>query len=605
MTALTATTFLARLPERLTPAEAELREHLLGAAYAAQRLFPPGDVVSLQQWAENRIPGELELGTDENGLVILKIFDASRSSTAKSKVVATADDTVIDSNTSNPAALKAFLQKLPQDSFEPKEEALRDAILAVLEKGPVNFIQVKRDAAVIAAAKFIPPNVALEDWIERRIGAEVTWDSEERSNNRVIRTVGDERPFQSNKEATKASFWDTLPKDSFHKDEDALRLTIFDFLAAWASQELATLSHVGNDPNVRAAIRKLLPSAIPLKEWVERRIGGELQLQQNKKGQFEIILTPIARPFMAERVALLRSRTPPPVSPPLSAPVAKAAAPKGREDRPKAREELPQDRKAIFFKQLPTDELLPAELELREVIISHLDRARGNDGINLSILGNDKVVQKLKSDFLKGVSMRDWIDRRIGGEVATKNIAHGQVQLMYRKEGVEDEDEPEVAPVTDSKATDRARPKPKEDTELKMDRTAAMEAFFASLPADGFTPEEELLREAVLQFLEEWKDSNPPTLSMAGSNSLVSDARAECLPRASGVSLRQWIDRRIGGEVATWNDRKTSEIFFGLREQWGEVADATAADDVTPASKKRKTDDYGGKGQRNGGGRWR
>eukprot|EP00438_Fugacium_kawagutii_P021410 Skav218871 [mRNA] locus=scaffold843:78268:87978:- [translate_table: standard] len=62
--------FFDRLPKKLTPVEETLRTHLREAARAAAQLLPPGNVVSLQEWVECRMPGEVELGTDDAGLAI-------------------------------------------------------------------------------------------------------------------------------------------------------------------------------------------------------------------------------------------------------------------------------------------------------------------------------------------------------------------------------------------------------------------------------------------------------------------------------------------------------------------------------------------------------
>merc|ERR1712113_387272 len=88
------------------------------------------------------------------------------------------------------------------------------------------------------------------------------------------------------------------------------------------------------------------------------------------------------------------------------------------------------------------------------------------------------------------------------------------------------------------------------------------------LPEGDFTPEEDQLRDALLVFIEGWTGVDPPTLSNAGSVPEVQEARAALLPKGCGVSLREWIDHRIGGEVETMPcGTMNAQIAIGLRGQ--------------------------------------
>ncbi|CAJ1457156.1 unnamed protein product, partial [Effrenium voratum] len=128
-------------------------------------------------------------------------------------------------------------------------ENLREAIVAAVEKGPATLAQVKRIPTVIKFTKILLPQaVALEDWIERRIGAEVAVDSDERGQ-RICRSM--HGPVAT-KEAP-PDFFSSLPKDSFLPEEERLRLAIFDFLAGWSSPDLATLNICAQHPPVAEA----------------------------------------------------------------------------------------------------------------------------------------------------------------------------------------------------------------------------------------------------------------------------------------------------------------------------------------------------------------
>lgn len=252
--------------------------------------------------------------------------------------------------------------------------------------------------------------------------------------------------------------------------------------------------------------------------------------------------------------------------------------------------------KVKFFDKLPADELLDTELQLREIILDHLERfCRKNPGLDgplLSDIGQDKAMQKLRSKFLPHqVPLREWIDRRIGGEVATKIASNGQVQIVPRN----------------ARGSKEASEEDNKDSEA----VARREAFFESLPPDGFTPEEENLRDVLLNFLEAWTGPDPPNLGQAGSDPQVQKAKSAFIKKGSHVSLRTWVDRRIGGEVATWRvEGRAPDISLGLRDQWNDVATAALAQEaihgnpdvkggsgVSRSERKRKAADEGGKGK--------
>ncbi|CAE7588062.1 unnamed protein product [Symbiodinium natans] len=584
-----AAAFFDRLPVQLTRAEEELREHLVRAARIAAELLPPGNVVSLQEWVECRMPGEVDLATDDAGLVTLR---PARSPQQK------VPDPV----------LQSFMSRLPADHFAPEEEALREAIVRVVERGPSLLAQVKRDSGVSRAMKvLLPPSIALEDWIERRIGGEVAVDSDERGQ-RVCRMMNGTVKEDHGRRRSD-DFFKNLPKDCFTQGEERLRLAILDFLAEWSAKELATLSQCQNNVKVQQAVRYALDGGVGLKDWIEKRIGGELTLQPAPDGQLEIHLTAKARPAIAERVQFLQSQRgfPPPHMPgmpppmpmpmpmvpgrPLPPPMAPWPVGKPQErEKPKARERKdPPEGKKAFWESLPAEELLPKELELRQLLLDELDRFnRGGgsgEGPMLSSIANNKACQRLKNDlFKKEVSFRDWIDRRIGGEIATKTASNGQVIILLRNGDQADAQEPEID-------------EPMEGAEI----SSEAQAFFDDLPPDGFLESEEALRETILSFLDSWGQDEPPTLRDAQQIPEIRDARDACLSGSSGVTLKMWIDRRIGGEIATWRKGgRAPDVSIGLREIWGEEASAANVEEVEHAKaadfdqvKRRKVDEGG------------
>ncbi|CAE7169042.1 unc-104, partial [Symbiodinium pilosum] len=360
-------------------------------------------------------------------------------------------------------------------------------------------------------------------------------------------------------------------------------------------------------PSYLNDLSKLFPVPASLPE-VDKRT-----LQKGPSGLVaEINLTPAARPAIAERVQVLRGggyrmpHGPPPHAHPMPIPhMPPPMVPMGMpppmpwpgkspghgqdRDRERAknrdRKDVTEASKKAFFDSLPADELLEKELELRQLLLDHLDRFQQDggpgEGPMLSSIANSKACQKLKGELLKReVSLRDWIDRRVGGEIATKIGSNGQVIIFYRN------DQPEV-----------------QGAEISREA----QAFFDGLPPDGFLPAEEALREVILNFLESSGD-DPPTLREAQQVPEIRDARDACLTGPSGVTLKMWIDRRIGGEIATWRaGGRARDVSIGLREIWGDEASAANLEEAEQAkaaefdkAKRRKMDE-GGRNQRGGG----
>jgi len=545
--------FFSRLPKDLTAAESELRDHLLRAASVAKRVLPPGGAVSLQEWVERRMRGELTLGTNSVGKVVLKTTGPPVATGGAGPAVGPSKE--------------AFFQKLPAESFLPAEEQLRQMIINMLEHGQLPATKIMQDRQVAAAANsFLPRTVQLADWVERRIGAEVTVTSDQpgafffglvgagaaagpppasgAARGPPLAAVAPAR------EDRREDFFAGLPQDDFSPEEAQLRSAIFDFLASWKSQELASISHMGMDEGVQRARSALLPQWVTLRQWIERRIGGEVELRKDSKGEYVVHLTQAALAIVSQRFRETSKRETPGTQ--------QAARSSVRETQPEDVETLSQK----FFEGLPQDELTAGELALRQELIRFLEewstRKPNGPAPILSDALIEKAIQSLKTDLLpKGVPLKDWIDRRIGGEIDTRPNKSGQIEFLFRnsknggaKRNAADMDSGEHQ--TDSS---------KESHMVKRD------AFFANLPADGFTPEEELLREALLDYIANWKGEDSPTFSYAGGDPKVKEARMALLPKGCGVTLGDWIDQRIGGEVETVCASPGSEIYFDLRGQ--------------------------------------
>jgi len=330
---------------------------------------------------------------------------------------------------------------------------------------------------------------------------------------------------------SKDAFFEALPADELTPSELALRQALVAFVEGWPrlrarlgkpAASCPLLADLGQDAQVQRC-RSFLPHTVLLREWIDRRVGGELDLRKDAKGQLEM--------HLREATAANGGRGPSPKS---------SAAGQNARDREDAGQTRagPAEAAEEFFGNLPTDRHSDAEADLRQALLAHLESAP--EAVPLSEVTAGAVARCQAALLPAEVPLRMWIDHRIGGEVETLKDGAGRLVLQLR----------------DRKA----------DAEPGRDREALKEQFFSSLPADGFTPDEEQLREALLDILRGWKAAELPTLSFAGGDARVRKCRAKVLTKGAPVTLRDWIDRRIGGEVEL-SDAPSGQLQFGLRGQ--------------------------------------
>eukprot|EP00927_Polykrikos_kofoidii_P007903 TRINITY_DN13253_c0_g1_i1.p1 TRINITY_DN13253_c0_g1~~TRINITY_DN13253_c0_g1_i1.p1 ORF type:complete len:685 (-),score=165.33 TRINITY_DN13253_c0_g1_i1:263-2317(-) len=507
--------FFSTLPVEMTPAEEELRDFLRLLTNAAGALLP--SEVTLQEWVEHRMPGEVMFSTSPSGTIHISTY-------------------VDDLEATTPAA---FFAKLPEDRFRPEEDKLRTALTSVLANGPLSLNSVMMDAQVKAArSAALPEEVELHTWIETRIGAEITVYTDDVGQRMFRLAVDDSTGASTNglealPNQVRANFFAGLPDGSFLPEEETLRDQIFNFLAAWSSQDLATLSHVEANHAVSQARAAILPKEISLKEWVEGRIGGEIELRQDKKTeQWVIHLSPTARPIVKAKY--------------------------------EAMEKAAQDRKMVansrdFLAKLPADKLTDAEVNLRSALVDwlHTWHAR-RPGVGPPVLadaGQSKGVQQWKAALLpREVTLREWIEKRIGGEIELVLDERGQYQVFARGRGARSTAPPPPAPPAPPPPPVSGRradaPPPGAPRLLA---GSATEAFFKGLPADELTDEEVGLRQAVHEWMEQVTLLEaPPFLLDASRDPAIQQARTALLP--GEVPLRLWIERRIGAEIEVTKD---------------------------------------------------
>lgn len=193
-----------------------------------------------------------------------------------------------------------------------------------------------------------------------------------------------------------------------------------------------------------------------------------------------------------------------------------------------------------FFLGLPDDSLTDVENDLRLLLLEFVESKGGAPALMSEAL-RDVAIKKAQQDLLPpDVTLRQWVDQRIGGEIKIDKNNKGQLVML----------------------NPAAEPAPQRSTGPANEKK---EKFFASLPDDSFTPEEEELRDTLLAFLGMWSGDGSPTLSAAGREPDIADAQKKLLPKGAMVSLRDWIERRIGGEIETLMEKGSGLWYFGLR----------------------------------------
>jgi len=366
---------------------------------------------------------------------------------------------------------------------------------------------------------------------------------------------------KAEREAIRKRFFEGLPEDRLEPPELELREALLDFLGGWsgpAGQQHPFLTDLDKNKAVQSRKTKLLPPEVSLLAWLTIRVGGELATKREKdSGQVALMLRDELEVSIGEEATEEDDTI-------------------AREEKKEADYAAREEKREAFFAALPDNGFSEEERLLRKALLHYVDSTR-DFRPSLSGAGSDPQVRETRGGVVPkgcGVSLREWIDRRIGGEIET--YEHGrEVCIARRKSAAEKRD--------------------------KQDKASIQEAFFDALPADGFSPEEEAMREALLNFIQNWHNTDgvPPTLSNAGADAQVRDARTALLPKNCGVGVKEWIDRRIGLEVETIQ-LENNVIYFGLR---GELEAKVRA--LPKQVVKRKAPDDKGKGSKTakGGGK--
>eukprot|EP00747_Dinoflagellata_sp_TGD_P040029 gnl/TRDRNA2_/TRDRNA2_140610_c0_seq1.p1 gnl/TRDRNA2_/TRDRNA2_140610_c0~~gnl/TRDRNA2_/TRDRNA2_140610_c0_seq1.p1 ORF type:complete len:513 (+),score=113.18 gnl/TRDRNA2_/TRDRNA2_140610_c0_seq1:102-1640(+) len=418
--------------------EDKLRSLLREAAEVAVQLLPDG--VPLQRWIERRMPGQLKLA-DGAGRFTLVLMDGK-------KVVESA-------RLPKPAPSEDG----PPEPLTAEETKLRDVLVDVLrsEKGRMPLANVESRREVQMALSRLPPDVSLEDWIKKRVSEEVKHHVDEGSTILTLKQMA--------KSISVDRWFETLSPDALSDEEVELRAAIYDFLSSWSNPEkMAHVGDLGSNAAIQAAKTACMPKKIPFRDWIERRIGGEIELMHdNGNHQLYVQLTDEGRRVLSDHLREARRREPPPPPPqfggngaqrplpqfakgpgkgaqaPLFAlPAGKQGKgaqapplglPAGRQgkgaqaplDAPAAAQDVAKvhRRRDNFFASLPADSLTEVELDLRQALLDFLAAWTEDTPPVLGQAGQDPVIKECRDKLPKHVSLASWIFARIGGEIET------------------------------------------------------------------------------------------------------------------------------------------------------------------------------------------
>eukprot|EP00929_Paragymnodinium_shiwhaense_P119151 TRINITY_DN91028_c0_g1_i1.p1 TRINITY_DN91028_c0_g1~~TRINITY_DN91028_c0_g1_i1.p1 ORF type:complete len:279 (+),score=87.02 TRINITY_DN91028_c0_g1_i1:96-932(+) len=140
-----------------------------------------------------------------------------------------------------------------------------------------------------------------------------------------------------------------------------------------------------------------------------------------------------------------------------------------------------------------------------------------------------------------GGSLGRWVEHRMPDEIAfgLDELSLVTLELLGAPDaGAVPNGRPAASPADDA----GAEKKPKAEK-----RHEKREEFFASLPEDQFTEQEEAARVALYEFMNGWTKEAHPTLQDAHSYPPLQRAKKELCGK--DISFKGWLEARMGGEI--------------------------------------------------------
>jgi hypothetical protein len=154
-----------------------------------------------------------------------------------------------------------------------------------------------------------------------------------------------------------------------------------------------------------------LQGPLPLADWIDHRIGGELETFQDQNGGLMV-------GFRGQGMAMGFAPAPG---------FGQKGGSKGGNALPLDPQRAAKDaalhaqRSATFFSKLPADSFTVNEVRLREAIFDFLARKKNIEGVRCSDLDKDRKCAEFLRQFCpKVITLKEWTERRMGAELLFK-----------------------------------------------------------------------------------------------------------------------------------------------------------------------------------------
>lgn len=256
--------FFSRLPaSSFTEYEDELLHALQLVTDLMTKWFPRS--VSLQEWAERRIPSHLASSVNGSGIVFV---EADRS----------------DVEQDAPEMENTELQDCKR---RRTEEAGAAQPPASVQTGTGHGMALYRQHGR-RFVQFLPESDFIRQAYEDGRIDEQFWEDMENPNmpwkNTKTRLKGREHA-RSHQQGLGERFFKNLPEDRFTPEEDSLREAILNYIDhRTRSGSACYTTQMCEDPSVKSAKCLCIPPTMSLMLWCDKRMGQELHFEKVKKG---------------------------------------------------------------------------------------------------------------------------------------------------------------------------------------------------------------------------------------------------------------------------------------------------------------------------------
>lgn len=350
------------------------------------------------------------------------------------------------------------------------------------------------------------------------------------------------------------AFFESLPADELTDEEEELVRMLCE-IAEFKN------SFIPSDVSIQAWAEKRLPkdrvslcnssSLIFVKQSFKQKDGPEAPWKKQAVRQEP---RHTGREFIASASLVPCPPPPPATSKSLQQPVQSSACPK--EVKGVKVPPLFVKNAQVYFSERPSTAEEDALVDELVKILA------GSSGLPIQrLMYNPLFLAHFHSVFPQGIEVLDWIQYRLADEVELKyqdfKLSGSKQKRKLEEDGTEGFRRKCIVSLKDGGTIKDSRTK-EEWTDF---RNEIQEAWLAMLPEDGFTTQEHDLRNGILEYLGNCP-TRAATLSDVCTYAPAKKGKIELLPIY--VSIKLWIERRIGGEIDTY-EISPGEIGLSLK----------------------------------------